>query len=268
MKRLTIRDIAAHKNATPLVVLTAYTAPMARLLDPHVDILLVGDSLGMVLYGFESTLPVSLDMMIAHGAAVRRASERALVVVDMPFGSYQASPAAAYDACARVLKKTGCDAIKLEGGEEMAPTIRFLVERGIPVMAHVGLKPQHVRALGGYRTQGKNEEEAADILSDALSVQEAGAFCMVIEGVREQVAAGITSALSVPTIGIGASVECDGQVLVSEDMLGLSASDYVPSFVKPYANLSPQISEAVKKYAEEVRARKFPDANYVYGVKS
>ncbi len=265
MKRITVRDIAAHKHAVPMVVLTAYTAPMARLLDAHVDILLVGDSLGMVLYGFDSTLPVTLEMMIAHGAAVRRSAQHAMVVVDMPFGSYQASSEAAYQSCARVMKETGCDAVKLEGGVEMAETIRFLTTRGIPVMAHVGLQPQHVHMLGGYRYQGREPEDAAHITRDAQAVQEAGAFCVVLEGIKESVAAAITHDLAIPTIGIGASAMCDGQVLVTEDMLGLTASDYVPSFVKSYAGLAPAISEAVQQYASEVKARTFPGSEHTYG---
>lgn len=267
MKRLTIRDIAAKKNATPIVTLTAYTAPMAKLFDAHVDILLVGDSLGMVLYGLDSTLPVSLEMMIAHGAAVKRASAHALVVVDMPFGSYQASPEQAFDSYARVYKETGCDAIKMEGGVEMAPTIKFLTERGIAIMAHVGLKPQHVNTLGGYRYQGRTEDEAARIMQDAIAVEKAGAFSVVLEGVKESLAADITKKLSIPTIGIGASAQCDGQVLVAEDMLGLTASDYVPSFVKQYANLAPEITKAAEQYASDVRARKFPTGDHVYGKK-
>lgn len=268
MKRLTIRDIANHKTTGPLVVLTAYTAPMARLLDPQVDILLVGDSLGMVLYGFESTLPVTLDMMIAHGAAVRRASSHALVVIDMPFGSTQTSPQQAYASCVRVMQETGCDAVKLEGGEEMADTIRFLTQRGIPVMAHVGLMPQQVHVLGGYRYQGRTEQEAARIMNDALAVERAGAFCVVLEGIKESLAADITKRIAIPTIGIGASSACDGQVLVTEDMLGLTASDYMPTFVKQYANLSPVISGAVERYAREVRERTFPGVEHTYGVSS
>lgn len=263
-KRITVREIAAHKNATPLVAITCYTAPFARLFDAHADILLVGDSLGMVLHGFDSTLPVTLEMMILHGAAVRRGAQRAMVVVDMPFGSYQSSPQQAYDACARVLKETGCEAVKLEGGAEMAQTIRFLVERGIPVMGHVGLKPQHVRAMGGYRAQGKSESEIEQIMRDAKAVQEAGAFSLVIEGVKESVAKKVSGSLAIPTIGIGASGACDGQVLVAEDMLGLTASGYVPSFVKQYADLSNEITQAVSRYAEEVRARIFPGAEHIY----
>ncbi len=267
MKRLTIRDIAAHKNATPLVVLTSYTPPVARLADPHTDILLVGDSLGMVLYGFDSTLPVTLDMMIAHGAAVVRATARALVVVDMPFGSYQQSPEQAFENCARVMKESSCDAVKLEGGVVMAPTIAFLSARGIPVMAHVGLQPQQVHTLGGYRYQGRTEEDAARIMDDALAIEKAGAFAVVLEGIAEPLAVAISKKLSIPTIGIGASSACDGQVLVAEDMLGLTASEYVPSFVKQYANLSPTITQAVENYSKEVRARTFPDAEHVYGKK-
>ena len=267
MKRLTIRDIAEHKGKTPIVTLTAYTAPMARMLDAHVDILLVGDSLGMVLYGFESTIPVSLDMMIAHGAAVVRGSQQALVVVDMPFGSYQASIEQAFNACARVMKETGAGAVKLEGGEMMAETIAFLTARGIPVMAHVGLQPQQVHALGGYRYQGRTKDDAERIMRDAKAVAQAGAFAVVLEGVKETVAADITQAIGIPTIGIGASSACDGQVLVSEDMLGLTVSNYVPSFVKQYANLEADIVGAVKNYAKEVRTRKFPSAEFVYGKK-
>ncbi len=266
MKRLTTLDIAARKSSEPLVVLTAYTAPQARLLDEHVDILLVGDSLGMVLYGMESTLPVTVDMMIAHGSAAVRGSKHALVVVDLPFGSYQESPAQAFATAASVLTKTGCNAVKLEGGVEMAETVHFLTSRGIPVMGHVGLKPQSVNAMGGYRTQGKNEVEAATIFADAKAIEQAGAFSIVIEGVVEEVAKNITSNLAIPTIGIGASPACDGQVLVTEDMLGLSGG-YVPRFVKPYANLASVAEEAVKKYAQEVRTRKFPSAEYCYPYK-
>lgn len=267
MKRKTIRDVATHKGKEPLVVLTAYTAPMAKLFDSHVDILLVGDSLGMVLYGFESTLPVTLDMMIAHGAAVHRGSQQAMVVVDMPFASYQTSKEQAYENCARVLKETGCTAVKLEGGAEMAETIAFLVARGIPVMAHVGLQPQQVHRMGGYRYQGRDATEAARITQDALAIEKAGAFSVVLEGVQENLAAEISKQLSIPTIGIGASSVCDGQVLVAEDMLGLTASEYVPSFVKSYAQLSGAISVAVAQYADEVRARKFPGKEHVYGYK-
>jgi 3-methyl-2-oxobutanoate hydroxymethyltransferase len=260
-KRITVPDI--KKGGTPIVVLTCYTAPMARLLDPYVDILLVGDSLGMVVYGMESTLGVTLDIMINHGRAVASHAEKALVVVDMPFGSYQASKEQAFTACARVMAETGCHAVKLEGGQELAETIEFLTQRGIPVMGHVGLMPQRVHALGGYKYQGRNQFEAAGIEADALAVQEAGAFCMVIEGVKEDAARHVTAQLRVPTIGIGASPACDGQVLVTEDMLGLSGG-YVPSFVKQYAKLSESVEKAVKAYADEVRNGKFPTAEYCF----
>ena len=248
-KRRTIVDIRAQKNAIPIVALTAYTTPSARLLDAHVDVLLVGDSLGMVLYGMESTLPVTLDMMIAHGKAVMRGSSHALVVVDMPFGSYQASPVRAFESAARVMAEVGCGAIKLEGGEEMAPTIEFLTRRAVPVMAHIGLMPQHVNSMGGYRYQGRTQEESAYITRSAKAVEAAGAFAVVLEGVEESLAREITSQLSIPTIGIGASPACDGQVLVSEDMAGLNAS--VPRFVKTFGTLAITLEDAAKAYAEK-----------------
>lgn len=266
MKRLTIIDIESRKNAEPLVVLTAYSAGQAKLLDEHVDILLVGDSLGMVIYGMENTLAVTTDMMIAHGSAVVRSSVKALVVVDLPFGSYQESPAQAFATAANIISKTGCAAVKLEGGLEMAVTIKFLTERGIPVMGHVGLKPQSVNAMGGYRTQGKNGVEAAAIISDAKAIEQAGAFSIVIEGVVEEVARKITESVAVPTIGIGASAACDGQVLVIDDMLGMS-SGYIPRFVKRYADINAVAAEAVKQYAQEVKSRKFPSAEYCYPYK-
>lgn len=266
MKRLSTHDILARKDTIPLVVLTAYTASQARMLDQYVDILLVGDSLGMVIYGMESTLPVTLDMMIAHGAAVVRGSARALVVVDMPFGSYQGSVEQAFSSAAQILAKTGCSAVKLEGGAEMAETIRFLVSRGIPVVGHIGLTPQSFNVLGGYRTQGKSEEEEKALLADALSIEKAGAFALVLEGVTEPVARKISSEVKIPAIGIGASPACDGQVLVTEDMLGLSGG-YIPRFVKGYANLTPIVEEAVKQYAQEVKSREFPSAEYCYPYK-
>ncbi|NBX03769.1 MAG: 3-methyl-2-oxobutanoate hydroxymethyltransferase [Alphaproteobacteria bacterium] len=261
-KRTTTLDILARKGKAPLVVLTAYTAPMAKLLDAHVDMLLVGDSLGMVIYGMESTLPVTLDMMINHGKAVVGAASKAIVVVDLPFGTYQASPSQAFESSARVLAETGATAVKLEGGKEMAETISFLTHRGVPVVGHVGLKPQSVHALGGYRYQGRNDAEAAQILDDAKAVEDAGAFAIVLEGVREDIAAHITSQLKIPTIGIGASPTCDGQVLVIDDMLGLTAN--TPSFVKHYAQLSHSITAAVKTYAEEVTNRTFPGAEHCF----
>jgi len=264
-RRKTILDIQKLKGATPVVVLTAYTAPMARLLDEHVDILLVGDSLGMVLYGMESTLPVSLDIMIAHGRAVVKASKSAAVVVDMPFGSYQGSKEVAFNACARVIKETGCQAVKIEGGAEMAETIKFLTERGIPVMGHIALMPQHVNTLGGYRHQGRTEEERKKLMKDALAIEKAGAFSMVIECAEESLAREITGKVSMCTIGIGASPKCDGQVLVTEDMLGLT--DVAPKFVKQYANVGAAVSKAAAQYASEVRARKFPTLGHCFSKK-
>ncbi len=263
-RRMTAPDIRARKGGAPIVSLTAYHAHTARLIDPHVDFMLVGDSLGMVMHGYESTVPVPLDLMIMHGAAVVRGSARALVVVDMPFGSYEESPAIAFRNAARVMKETGCGAIKLEGGQRMAKTVRYLSERGIPVMAHIGLTPQSVNTLGGYRAQGRHESEWAQIEADARAVSEAGAFAMVIEGVAELLAARITRQVAIPTIGIGASAECDGQILVLEDMLGLSPR--VPKFVKRYAELADGIAGAVKAYADDVRARTFPGCEHVYAM--
>lgn len=265
-RRLTCRDIQMRKGAEPVVCLTAYTATMARLLDPHVDILLVGDSLGMVIYGMETTLAVTLDMMIGHGRAVVRASRRACVVVDMPFGSYQESPSQAFRNAARVMAETGCAAVKLEGGRELADTIAFLAARGIPVMAHVGLKPQSVHVLGGFRAQGRDQDEAQAILADAHAVADAGAFCIVVEGTVEPVARQLTAEVAVPTIGIGASPACDGQVLVTEDMLGLF-NEFRPRFVKRYADLSAAVADAAQTYADEVRARSFPGPEHCFGVK-
>lgn len=272
MKRITVPDIRDHKSTsqkagTPLVVLTAYTAPMAHLLDEHVDILLVGDSLGMVVYGMESTLSVTLEMMENHGKAVATHAKHALVVVDLPFGSYQESPQQAFANSARIIRNTGCQAVKLEGGAEMADTVCFLTERGIPVMGHVGLMPQRVHEMGGYKYQGRNAEEAAAILHDALAIEEAGAFSIVLEGVKEPVAREVSAKLSVPTIGIGASSACDGQVLVVDDMLGISASGYTPSFVKQYAQLGQAIEEAANAYATEVRSRAFPSPEYCFPFK-
>jgi 3-methyl-2-oxobutanoate hydroxymethyltransferase len=264
-RRKTIVDIRSLKGHTPIVALTAYTAYAARLLDAHVDLLLVGDSLGMVLYGLDSTLPVSLEMMSAHGAAVVRSSRSACVVVDMPFGSYQESLGAAYASCARIMKETGCQAVKIEGGAEMAETIAFLTARGIPVVGHVALMPQHVHMLGGYRYQGRTKEERQKILKDAIAVEKAGAFAVVLEGLEETLARDITKKLAIPTIGIGASPMCDGQVLVSEDMLGLTPVQ--PRFAKQYAELSDAVSQAAGAYAKEVRARKFPTIAHCFKAK-
>jgi 3-methyl-2-oxobutanoate hydroxymethyltransferase len=264
VKRVTVPQILAHKHGEPVVVLTCYTAPMATFLDKHVDILLVGDSLGMVLYGFDSTLPVTLDMMIAHGAAVVRGSYHSLVVVDMPFATYEQSPQQAYASAARVLAETGCAGVKLEGGAAMAPTVKFLVERGIPVMGHVGLTPQAINVLGGYGARGKNPQEQSKIISDGKAVAEAGAFAVVVEGVIESVAEVLTTGLACPTIGIGASAQCDGQVLVTEDMLGMF--ERVPRFVKRYGTIAEEITAAAKLYAKEVRERSFPGPDQVYSL--
>jgi 3-methyl-2-oxobutanoate hydroxymethyltransferase len=263
-RRLTAPDIKARKGLEKIVSLTAYHAHTARLIDPHVDFLLVGDSLGMVMHGHETTIPVPLDLMIMHGAAVVRGSKHALVVVDMPFGSYEESPPMAFRNAARIMKETGCGAVKLEGGRRMAETITYLTERGVPVMGHIGLTPQSVNVMGGFKTQGRRQEEWAAIEADAAAVAEAGAFAVVLEGMAELLAAKITRAISIPTIGIGASAECDGQILVLEDMLGLSPS--VPRFVKRFAELGSAIESAVQTYAGEVRSRQFPGAEHVYGM--
>lgn len=265
--RLTAPDLARRKGGEPIVCLTAYSASIAKLLDPHVDLLLVGDSVGMVIYGFDSTLPVTLDMMIAHGAAVVRGSARACVIVDLPFASYQESPQQAFRNAARVMAETGCSGVKLEGGREMAETVAFLAARGIPVMGHVGLTPQSVNSLGGFRARGRSEADGAAILADAEAVAAAGAFSLVVEGVMEGLADRITDAVPIPTIGIGASARCDGQVLVSDDLLGLF-SDFTPKFVRRYAELGPTASAAAAAYAEDVRARRFPGPEHVFGRKA
>ena len=269
-KRMTAPSIRARKREgrteQPIVMLTSYTMRMAQLLDPHCDMLLVGDSLGQVIYGLPSTIPVTMEMMCAHGAAVVRGSWHALVAVDMPFGSYEASPAQGFEAASRIMKETGCAAVKLEGGEAMAPTIEFLTHRGIPVIGHVGLTPQAVNVLGGYGARGREEREAEKIVADARAVDEAGAFCIVVEGVMEEIADRITPEVSAPVIGIGASAKCDGQVLVIDDMLGMF--ERTPRFVKRYDDLAARIGEAARSYAEEVRARSFPTADQTYRPKS
>lgn len=261
-RRVTAPAIQARKGGEPVVVLTAYTARMAELLDPHCDVLLVGDSLGQVIYGLPSTVPVTLEMMCAHGAAVVRGAGRALVAVDMPFGTYEAGPEQAFANAARVLKETGCAAVKLEGGEAMAETVAFLVARGVPVIGHVGLTPQAVNVLGGYGARGRSEVEAAKILGDAHAVAGAGCFAMVLEGVMEPLAAEITRSVACPTIGIGASPACDGQVLVTEDMLGMF--ERTAKFVKRYDDLSSRIGAAAAAFAGEVRGRSFPSEEHVY----
>jgi 3-methyl-2-oxobutanoate hydroxymethyltransferase len=265
VKRVTVPDIRAHKNAKPIVSLTCYHAHTARLLDEHCDVILVGDSLGMVMYGMETTVGVTLDMMIAHGKAVMRGSRHALVVVDMPFGSYEESPQVAFRNAARVMQETGCTAVKMEGGVRLAETVRYLTERGIPVMGHVGLTPQATNVTGGFRARGRNEAEWPAIEADAAAIAEAGAFAIVLEGMAEPLAAKITKQIAVPTIGIGASAECDGQILVMEDMLGLNPNP--PKFVRQYARLGAEIEGAVKAYAADVRARQFPGAENVYPMK-
>jgi 3-methyl-2-oxobutanoate hydroxymethyltransferase len=264
-KRVTVRDIRARKGGVPLVCLTAYTAPVASILDERVDLLLVGDSLGMVVYGMDSTLAVTLDMMIAHGRAVMRSTKHAFVLVDLPFGSYESSPDQAFRSAARVMAETGCQAVKIEGGVEMAETVAFLVARGIPVMAHIGLMPQAVHATGGFRAQGLSEEEARRIASDGAAMAEAGAFAVVVEGTSEGLARQLTADLPIPTIGIGASPACDGQILVTDDMLGLF-SDFTPKFVRKYADLSQAVGDAVDSYAADVQARRFPGLEHCYGV--
>jgi 3-methyl-2-oxobutanoate hydroxymethyltransferase len=261
-KRVTAPAILARKGGEPIVSLTAYTMRMAQLLDPHCDFLLVGDSLGQVIYGLPSTIPVSLEMMCAHGAAVVRGSWHALVAVDMPFGSYEESPGQAFRSAACILKETGAAAVKLEGGEAMAETVSFLVRRGIPVIGHVGLTPQAVNVLGGYRARGRDDAEADKVIADARAVADAGAFCIVIEGVMEEIAAKATKAVTCPTIGIGASVACDGQILVTEDMMGMF--ERTPRFVKRFGDLASEISMAAATYAADVKSRAFPTEEQIY----
>ena len=265
IKRLTAPDIRARKGGEPIVSLTSYHAHTARLVDQHCDVILVGNSLGMVMHGLETTVPVTLDMMILQGHAVMRGSKRALVVVDMPFGSYEASKEQAFMSAARVLKETGCGAIKVEGGRRLADTIHFLTQRGVPVMGHVGLTPQSINTIGSFRAQGREEKDWAPIEDDARAVADAGAFSIVIEAVAEPLARRITQQVPIPTIGIGASSACDGQILVLEDMLGLSPR--VPKFVKRYGDIGPGIEAAVAGYAKDVRSRAFPGADHVYAMK-
>jgi len=262
VRRTTVPQIAARKGGEPIVSLTSYHAHTAAIVDRHADFILVGDSLGMVMHGMETTVGVPLDLMIMHGRAVVRGTKKALIVVDMPFGSYEESPNMAFRNAAKIMKETGCGAVKLEGGKRMAETIRFLVERGIPVMAHTGLTPQSSHVMGGFKTQGREEESWAEHEADAAAVAEAGAFALVLEGMVEPLAARITKQVPIPTIGIGASVECDGQILVLEDMLGLNPRP--PKFVKVYGDLLNQIETAVERYAEDVRGRTFPTDDEVY----
>jgi 3-methyl-2-oxobutanoate hydroxymethyltransferase len=258
-------DIAAMKRVKPIIALTSYHAHTAAIADKYCDFLLVGDSLGMVMHGFETTVPVTLEMMIVHGRAVVRGAKRALVVVDMPFGSYEESPSVAFRNASRVLKETDCGAVKLEGGRRMAETTRYLVERGIPVMAHIGLTPQSINVLGGFKTQGRTHEEWTAIEEDARAISEAGAFAVVLEAMSAPLAARITDTIHIPTIGIGASSNCDGQILVMEDMLGLSPR--VPKFVKKFGAVATAIEDAIKAYADDVRDRRFPSDEHSYAMK-
>lgn len=262
IRRMTVPQIRAKKGGDPIVSLTSYHAHTAAIVDKYADFILVGDSLGMVMHGMDSTIGVPLDLMIMHGRAVVRGTKRALVVVDMPFGTYEESPNMAFRNAARIMKETACGAVKLEGGARMADTIRFLSERGIPVMAHIGLTPQSVNTMGGFKVQGRDEAAWQTHIDDARAVAEAGAFALVVEGVVEELADKITAAVDIPTIGIGASKNCDGQILVLEDMLGLNPR--VPKFVKVYGDLGPAIERAVAEYAEDVKTRSFPGEGNVY----
>lgn len=262
--RVTAPEIHARKGGEPIVALTSYHAHTAAIADRYVDFILVGDSLGMVMHGFETTLPVPLDLMIMHGRAVMRGANHALVVVDMPFGSYEESPSQAFHNAARVIKETQCGAVKIEGGRRMADTIRFLTDRGIPVMAHIGLTPQYINMFGGFKTQGRNRDQWKPIEDDARAVAEAGAFAVVLEAIAEPLAAKITKSVAIPTIGIGASAKCDGQILVMEDMLGLSPR--VPKFVKEFGTVGKAIEKAIAAYADEVRSRAFPAKDNTYDV--
>ncbi|HET6321329.1 MAG TPA: 3-methyl-2-oxobutanoate hydroxymethyltransferase [Hyphomicrobium sp.] len=264
-KRLMAPDIAAMKRrGEPIVALTAYHAHTAAIADRHCDFLLVGDSLGMVMHGFETTVPVPLELMIMHGRAVVRGARHALVVVDMPFGSYEESPAVAFRNCARVMKETDCGAVKIEGGRRMAETIRYLVDRGVPVMSHIGLTPQSVNVIGGFKAQGRHRDEWAALEEDAREVADAGAFAIVLEAIAEPLAARISASIPIPTIGIGASSACDGQILVMEDMLGLSPR--VPRFVKKFGKVGEAIEEAIRDYASDVRTRAFPTPEHTYAM--
>jgi 3-methyl-2-oxobutanoate hydroxymethyltransferase len=263
-RNTTVRDIAARKGKEPVVCLTAYTALVAQLLDPHVDLMLVGDSVGMVIHGLPNTVGVTMEMMILHGQAVMRGAPRACIVVDMPFGSYEASPEQAFNNAARIMRETGCAAVKLEGGRTMAPTIEFLVNRGIPVMGHIGLQPQKVN-MHGYAARGRRREEWEEVIADAKAVADAGAFATVVEAVAGDLGERITAEVPNITIGIGASSACDGQILVTEDMIGLFAT--TPSFVKRYAEWGAAIDEAAAHYAEEVKARRFPGAEHTYSMR-
>lgn len=262
VRRKSVRDIIAAKNGEPLVCLTAYDAPTAAIMDPYCDLILVGDSVGMVVHGLTSTVGVTMEMMILHGQAVMRGSERAFVVVDMPFGSYETSADQAFLNASRIMKETGCQAVKIESGTYAADQIQHLVERGVPVMGHVGLRPQAINVVGGFKAQGRDDVERKRVMAEAKAAEDAGAFAIVIEGVAEDLADEITKALSIPTIGIGASATCDGQILVTPDMLGVF--DWTPKFVRRYGNLQSEIAKSVEAYARDVRARSFPGEAETY----
>ncbi|HEX2841437.1 3-methyl-2-oxobutanoate hydroxymethyltransferase [Hyphomicrobium sp.] len=264
-RRLMAPDITAMKRVKPIVALTSYHAHTAAIADKYCDFLLVGDSLGMVMHGFETTVPVTLDMMIVQGRAVVRGAKRALVAVDMPFGSYEESPSVAFRNAARVMKETDCGAVKLEGGRRMAETTRYLVDRGIPVMGHIGLTPQSINVIGGFKTQGLTRDQWTAIEEDARALADAGAFAIVLEAMATPLAARITEQIAVPTIGIGASSVCDGQILVMEDMLGLSPR--VPKFVRKFGAVATAIEDAIRAYAEDVSERRFPAAEHTYAMK-
>jgi 3-methyl-2-oxobutanoate hydroxymethyltransferase len=265
IRRLTAPEITARKGGVPLVCLTAYTAPVAAILDEVCDILLVGDSVGMVLHGLPNTVGVTMEMMVLHGQAVMRASKKAFVVVDLPFGAYEGPKEVAYANAVRLLKETGCQAVKVESGPTVAETIAYLVQRGIPVIGHVGLRPQAVNVDGAFKAKGRSENERARVIAEAEAAADAGAFCIVVEGVAESLAREITEAVAVPTIGIGASAGCDGQILVTDDMLGLF--DWTPKFVRRYASLKREIEQAAQAYADDVKARRFPAAAETYFAK-
>jgi 3-methyl-2-oxobutanoate hydroxymethyltransferase len=266
VRRLAAPDIAARKGKTPIVCLTAYSAPVAEILDDHCDVLLVGDSVGMVVHGLPNTVSVTLDMMILHGQAVMRGSKKAMVVIDLPFGTYEAGPQIAYENAVRLMKETGAQAVKLEGGPAVAEIISFLVARGIPVMGHVGLRPQSVLVSGGFKAKGRSNAEHEEVIAEATAAAEAGAFAVVVEGVAEALARNITELIEVPTIGIGASAGCDGQILVTDDMLGLF--EWTPKFVRRYADLKGEIGRAVAAYAKDVRERRFPGPAEIYFAKA
>ena len=263
MKKITTSRFQSLKGDRPIVCLTAYTTPVAKIVDNHADMILVGDSVGMVMHGFESTVPVTLDMMIMHGQAVVRGAKNALVVVDMPFGTYQESPMVAYRNAVRIIKETGCDAVKLEGGTEFAETIYHLTSGGIPVMGHIGLMPQSVNLEGGYKIKGRDEAQHEKYMEDAKAIEQAGVFGFVIEGTTSKLATKITEEASVPTIGIGAGVDCDGQILVTDDMIGMFP-EFTPKFVKTYANAHGLIEQAVTQYAEDVKSKKFPQDQHSF----